>query len=256
MTDDRKAGIALIAGSLGGTITMAIHPRGAGSLPVAQVPHLAAISGAAHSLALVSVLLLFLGSCGLARRLAAADRLSFAAIITYGFACVAVMIAGAVSGFIVPDIMKNMIRDVPESTRQWQIVIAAIFQINQAFSRIFSVAGSVAIILWSVSAIRNGGLSRGVAIYGCVIAHLLFSASASVTCGSMSTAWLLLGSAKLSGSSSWGMSCAVWGKRWIAAIEVRPSGTHHQESIQPPVPRIQPTARKKALRCAFLGGAR
>jgi len=172
MTDDLKAGIALIAGSLGGAITMAIHPRGAASLAAAQVPHFSFVSGAAHSLALVSVLLLFLGSCGLARHLAAADRLSFAAIITFGFACVAVMIAGAVSGFIIPDIMKHMIRDIPESAHQWQIVITATFQINQAFSRIFFVAASTAIILWSVSAIRNGGLSRGVAIYGCVIAPL------------------------------------------------------------------------------------
>jgi hypothetical protein len=41
--------------------------------------------------------------------LAAEDRISFAALVTYGFACVAVMIDGAVSGFIVPDIMKHML---------------------------------------------------------------------------------------------------------------------------------------------------
>ena len=173
MTDDRKAGIALIAGSVGGIVTMAIHPRGAVSPTADQVAHLSIVSGVAHSLALLSVLLLFLGACGLTRRLAAADRMSFAAIVTYGFACVAVMIAAAVSGFIVPDIMKHMMRDVPEAARQWQIVISGIFQINQAFSRIFSVGSSMAIILWSVSVLRNGGLGRRVAIYGCVIAPLI-----------------------------------------------------------------------------------
>lgn len=173
MTDDRKAGIALIAGSLGGILTMAVHPRGAVSLSAEQVAHLSMASAAAHTLALLSVLLLFLGACGLARRLAAADRISFAAIVTYGFACVAVMIAAAVSGFIVPGIMKHMVRDVPAATHQWEIVIAGIFQINQAFSRIFSVGASMAIILWSVCALRNGGLGRGVAIYGCVVAPLI-----------------------------------------------------------------------------------
>ena len=172
-TDDRKAGIALIAGSIGGIVTMAVHPRGGGSLSAAQVPHLALVSGAAHSLALVSVLLLFLGACGVARRLAAADRLSFAAIVTFGFACVAIMIAGAVSGFIIPDIMKHMIRDVPTAAPQWHIVMDGVFQINQAFSRIFSVAASIAIILWSASALRNGGLGRRVAIYGCIISPLI-----------------------------------------------------------------------------------
>ena len=172
MTDDRKAGIALIGGSLGGILTMAMHPTGAASLTAAQVAHLMALSGAVHSIAMVSALLLFLGACGLARRMAAADRISFAAIVTFGFACVAVVIATAVSGFIVPDIMKHMGRDVPAAAHQWQIVIDGIFQINQAFARIYSVGASIAIILWSVSALRNGGFGRGVAIYGCVIAAL------------------------------------------------------------------------------------
>jgi hypothetical protein len=32
---------------------------------------------------------------------------------------------------------------------------------------------SIAIILWSVSTLRNGGLGRGVAIYGCVVSPLI-----------------------------------------------------------------------------------
>jgi len=174
MTDDRKAGIALIAGSVGGILTMAIHPRGADSLTTAdQVAHMSLVSAVAHTFALLSVLLLFLGACGLTRRLAAADRISFAAIIVYGFASVAVMIAGAVSGFIIPGIMTHMVRDVPAEMHEWQIVMAGIFQINQAFSRIFSVGASIAIILWCVSALRNRGLGRGVAIYGCVVAAVI-----------------------------------------------------------------------------------
>jgi hypothetical protein len=105
--------------------------------------------------------------------LAAADRLSFAAIVTFGFACVAVMIAAAASGFVAPSVMKHMLRDVPAAAHQWEIVISGIFQLNQAFSRIYSVASSIAIILWYISVLRNGGLGRGAAIYGCVIAPLI-----------------------------------------------------------------------------------
>ena len=90
---------------------MAIHPAATALLTVAEAEHLSVVSAAAHSLAMVSVLLLFLGACGLQRHIAAADRISFAAIVTYGFACVAVLIAAAVSGFIVPNIMKHMIHD-------------------------------------------------------------------------------------------------------------------------------------------------
>jgi hypothetical protein len=173
MTDDRKSGIALIAGSLGGILTMAIHPTGAASLTADQVAHLAVASAAAHSLAMVSFVVLFLGGCGLARSIGAPDRIAFSAIVTYGFACVAGFIATAVSGFIVPSLMRHMILDVPATAQQWRIVIDGIFQINQAFARIYSVAASLAIILWSVSALRNGGLGRGVATYGCVIAPLI-----------------------------------------------------------------------------------
>jgi hypothetical protein len=173
MTDDRKAGIALIVGSLGGILTMAIHPTAGSSPTAAQAAHLSIVSAAAHTMAMISVFLLFLGACGVARRTAAADRISFAAMVSYGFACVAIVIAAAVSGFIVPGIMKHMVRDVPDAAHQWQIVIDAIFQFNQAFARIYSVAASMAIILWSVSALRNRGLQHGVAIYGCVVAPLI-----------------------------------------------------------------------------------
>jgi hypothetical protein len=177
--DNSKAGIALIAGSIGGMLTMAVHPTAAGAMTPAQVGHLAIVSSAAHSLALVSVLLLFLGVFGMHRSIGAEDRLSFVALTTYGFACVAVMIAATVSGFILPEIMQRMVRDVPAEARTWQIVIESIFQINQAFSRVFSVGSAVAIFLWSWSGLRSGGLSRGVAIYGCVSAVLTIVAVGS-----------------------------------------------------------------------------
>jgi hypothetical protein len=173
MTDNRKSGIALIAGSVGGIVTMAIHPTAGGALTVAQVERLAVVSGIAHGIALVSLVVLFLGACGLARGIAAADRLSFAGIVIFGFACVAIFIAATVSGFIIPAIIKRMAQDAPGNAHSWQIVIDGIFQINQAFAQIYSVAASLAVILWSVSVLWNGGLSRGVSIYGCVISGLI-----------------------------------------------------------------------------------
>lgn len=173
MTDHRKAGTALIAGSIGGIVTMAIHPAGAGSLTPDQVAHLMAMSGVAHTLALVSVLLLFLGACGLARALASPDRLALAALVTFAFSCGAVMIAGAVSGWVVPDIMKLMLRDAAANATQWKIAMAAIFQINQAMSRIYSVGTALAITLWSISSLRERRLSQGIAIYGLITAPLI-----------------------------------------------------------------------------------
>jgi hypothetical protein len=152
---------------------MAIHPTSGGVLTPAQFERLAVVSALAHSLAMVSFLILVLGAFGLTRRLGAPDRLAFSGLVVFVFSAVAILIATAVSGFIVPNIMRHMIRDAPAAAPQWHIVIDAIFQINQAFSRIYTVATSGAIILWSASALRNGGLSRGIAIYGCVASSLL-----------------------------------------------------------------------------------
>lgn len=170
MTDDRKAGIALIAGSLGGLLTMHVHPSGGAAFNTeAQVTRLATASAMAHSLALLSMLLVFLGACGLAKRLAGSDRLSFAAIVVYGFASVAIMIAADVSGFIVPEIMHQMVRDVASNAQQWRMVMVGIFQINQTMAQIFSVASSGAIILWCISALRNRSLNLASSIYGCLV---------------------------------------------------------------------------------------
>jgi len=176
MTDNRKAGWALILGSVGGMVTMAIHPVAGGPMTPAQIERLAIVSGIAHGLALVSVLLLFLGTCGLTRALAGPDRLAFSALVTYGFAAVAIMIAASVSGWIMPGIMKQMARDVATNSASqgdYRIVIGAIFQINQAMSRIYSVGAAVAIMLWSVRCLRGGLLWQGMAWYGCVISPLI-----------------------------------------------------------------------------------
>jgi hypothetical protein len=178
MTDDRKAGLALMAGSLGGILTMAIHPTAGGPMTPDQISRLAVMSAIAHSLAMISFVAIFLGACGLVRRIAAADRLAFSGLVVYGVACIAVLIATAVSGFIVPAMIQQMARDIP-NVPIWKILISGVFQFNQAFSRIYTVAGSVAMILWSASALRNGGLSRKVAIYGCVISPIIILAIVS-----------------------------------------------------------------------------
>ena len=145
---------------------MAVHPTMA-------TGHFAVVSGAAHSLALVSVLLLFLGAGGLARCLDDPRRWAFAGLVTFGFACVAVMFAAAVSGFAIPGIVRLMERDVPEAGAMWRIAIAAVFQLNQAFSRIYSEGTAAAIVLWSVVCLRTGRLSKGFAVFGCVVSPVV-----------------------------------------------------------------------------------
>src|SRR5271165_1869301 len=85
MTDDRKSGLALIAGSVGLIITMALHPVGHDLLVPGQFDRIARLVVAVHTLALVCIPVMFLGAMGLSRRLASPDRLSLCAVVAYGF---------------------------------------------------------------------------------------------------------------------------------------------------------------------------
>ena len=72
-----------------------------------------------------------------------------------------------------PNIIKSMLRDDRSNTHQWNIAIQSMFQINQAFSKLYSIGTSLAIVLWSVATLRSGGLSRAHAVYGIVISALI-----------------------------------------------------------------------------------
>src|SRR3982750_4679331 len=144
MTDDRKSGLALIIGSVGSILAMAVHPAGFGSISEAGLSHLAFVSELAHSVAIGSLLLLFLGGCGLTRRTGGPDRIAFAAIVIFGFSCIAACLAG----FVVPNLARHMIRDLPAARQQWTVAIASAYELNQAFPAIFSVSASLAIIFW------------------------------------------------------------------------------------------------------------
>ncbi len=179
MTDNQKSGAALVAGSLGGILTMAIHPTGDTHLTSPQLDHVMALSGVAHTLAIVSYLAITLGALGLTCHLTARerpgneDRFGVAAFVVFAFGAIALLIATGVSGFIVPSIWRHMAHDAPADQATWHIVTVAVFQFNQTFARIYSVAAAGAILLWSTSAVRNGGLSRQVAFYGCIVAPVL-----------------------------------------------------------------------------------
>jgi hypothetical protein len=173
MNDNRKSGIALIVGSIGAVMTMAIHPTGAATVSPDQVEHLVRMSGGAHALALVSALVLLLGTCGLTRILASPDRVAFSALVIFAFSVGALMIAAAISGWVIPELMKLMIRDAENNSTQWKIAIASIFQINQAMSRIYSVGAALAVTFWSASSLRQRRLSRGIGFFGCITAPLI-----------------------------------------------------------------------------------
>jgi hypothetical protein len=149
-------------------ITMAVHPHG--TVTPAQIASVARNLTIVHALALISMILLFLGVLGLTRRLKRDDRLDLAALVLFAFASVAVMNAIVADGLVAPSIMRLFVQAGPGTPAgdTWRILSRYNLEVNQADARLYAVVSSLAVLLWSISIVRTRRLGRGVGIYGCV----------------------------------------------------------------------------------------
>ena len=183
MTASRRTAITFFAGTAGLLLTMALHPTTTASITPDQLARLAGLSADAHALAMLSLLTLVLGAIGLTRLIGGPAAfvqpvsLAFAALVFYVAAVFAFLIATTVSGFLMPTLLSHMLHDAAYAAPMWHVTLDAIFQMNQAFSRLATVAISIAIVLWSAAGLRNGSLGRGMALYGCIAAPVLVLAT-------------------------------------------------------------------------------
>ncbi len=175
MNDNRTGGALLVAGSVAGLITMVLHPvaphEGVLSSPQALAT-LAMVSRAVHGLALVGVVMLFLGALALTRQLAAQSRRALAALVVFGFAAVAILIAGAMSGFVGADILSRMVEGDPKLESR-RMLLDYTFRINQAFAGMYTVGTCAAIFLWSLEMVRTRRLSQPLGWYGLVVSPVI-----------------------------------------------------------------------------------
>jgi hypothetical protein len=173
MTNDRMAGLALIAGSAGVIVTLSLHPSGRELFEPGTLESAARTLIAVHSLALCSLPVWFLGACGLSRRVGSpgnpGDQFGFAGLVLYGFALTAMMIAVVMDGLVTPGLARQIIDTTGTVGQGWRIAFNFNGILNQAFVRVFVVASSAAIVLWSVSIIRSRALARGLGICGCLL---------------------------------------------------------------------------------------
>ncbi len=168
----------LVLGSVAGIITMVLHPVGppGGALPS---PHametLTRLNRVIHGLALAGLPMMFLGALALTRRLGRDGRRPLAALVVYGFALVAIMAAGCLSGFVGSDILGRMVAGDPKLESR-RMLLDYTFRLNQAFSSVYTVGTCVAIFLWSMETMRTRLLSRALGIYGLVLGPVIVGA--------------------------------------------------------------------------------
>jgi hypothetical protein len=169
MTDNRMSGLALILGSAGTIITMALHPTGHNLFAPGQLEPMARMTFFVHVLALVCMPALFLGAWGLSRQLMSPRRFSIVALVMYGFGTVAAMIAAAVSAFIFPNVARQIATGTPAASDAARIMFNYTVEIVQAFARVLVLMSSAAIVLWSISVVKSKQFGTGLGIYGCIL---------------------------------------------------------------------------------------
>jgi hypothetical protein len=174
MTTDRVSGLLLIAGSAGVIITLSLHPSGRDLFAPGQIESAVRHLVAVHSLALASLPLWFLGACGLSRRVTLATSsgeqesypLGVAALVLYGFAMAAMMVAVAVDGLVSGGLARQIVQTTGTVGQGWRIAFNYNGMLDQAFVHVFLVASSAAIMVWSTAMVRSRVLSRGAGVYG------------------------------------------------------------------------------------------
>jgi hypothetical protein len=94
---------------------------------------------------------------------------TWAGLVLYALASIAVMNAAVSDGLIAPTLLKKIVAASAETRDAWQMLMNFNFQMNQAFARVYAVGSSLAVVLWSVAVLRNRTLGRGAGISGVVL---------------------------------------------------------------------------------------
>lgn len=174
MRRDVGSGMLLFAGSLAGVVVMGFHPTGHDLMRPEAFEHQARLNALLHGLALASLPVVFLGLLGLSRRLAFSE-LATAALVAHAFGAAAALSAAVASGFVAPVFVERALaaEEGPGGMNHALLTLAG--ALNQGFAKVYVVATSAAILLWSLSILRSGRLGRAVAIAGIAVGAVLLA---------------------------------------------------------------------------------
>jgi|SRR5688572_25952352 hypothetical protein len=167
MQHDRPAGFALIGGTIAGLATMAAHPTGHELR--ASFERVALLNQSVHALAIAGTIVTVYGLVGLRRALDGRRSLADAALVSYAFGAVAVMFAAIASGFIGTALAAQVLEVADAGRAAWEPLHEYNWAFNQACTKVFVVAGSVGIALFSFAMLSEPAFGTALGITGMVV---------------------------------------------------------------------------------------
>ena len=178
---EKKAGVALLVFSLLIIFTMILHPVGGSFEYLVKVRDRIVLT---HALAILSLPFGLVGFWGLTKRIGTDYFLSVLGFSMVCFALVAVMIAAATNGLVLPLFIERY-KDVnAEAIESLKPILRYNLIVNNAFDYIYTGAFSLAILAWSVSIILTRKLVSWIGWLGIFISMfslIVFIAGLSVS---------------------------------------------------------------------------
>ncbi|MCW3118679.1 MAG: hypothetical protein JWM28_2761, partial [Chitinophagaceae bacterium] len=108
-----------------------------------------------HSIALLSLPFAMVGFWGLTKKLGSGNYLSFCGFAFSVFALIAVLIAAATNGLVMPIFIHKYQQASAPVMENVKMILKYSFSLNNAFDYVYSVAFSFAILLWSAAIIQT-----------------------------------------------------------------------------------------------------
>jgi hypothetical protein len=151
-TTERQSGIALILFVILLAFTMVLHPAGGNIQHLIRITNLIVVT---HSIAILSLPFGWMGFRGLTHRLGAGNFYSMLALVLASLALIAVLLAAAANGLIMPVFLQNYKDATPETETAFKPILQYGFAVNKAFDYIYTGALCLAILCWSISIWRT-----------------------------------------------------------------------------------------------------
>lgn len=169
--DGRTHGWIVILGSLAALGGMMVHPTGGGRAldMVRSLVRDGGFNAGVHAFLIGVYLALILGFYGFSRRLGRDDPLVQGGFIAYVAGAFAAVAAAMSAGFV----NRTLAMNYADATQDKAEYIVAAFRVSGAFNyawgRMWVIAISVAILLWSIALLRRGGRVRLLGLFGILL---------------------------------------------------------------------------------------
>ena len=171
-TLDRRAyGWIIILGSLATLGGMALHPTAGGRIMenVRNLVENGAFNAQVHFFLITTYFVLLLGFFGLSDWLGGRRLLVRGGLIAYAVGTFAGSAAGVAAGFVLRTLAFGYANARPDEINSVVSAFRVAGAFNYAWGRMWMIAVSAAILLWSIEMVRREGLARPLGAFGLLV---------------------------------------------------------------------------------------